>query len=139
VTAAFVADSSVAVSWAVLSQSSPLTDSLLDAVISGRAFVVPALWPFEVANALLALTRRKRITPEQCARARRALNRLRPLVDDEGPGEAFGRISEHAEEHELSIYDAAYLELALRRRLPIASRDARLNKAAQFRGIQTLV
>jgi len=135
----FVADSSVGVAWAVLSQSSEATEHLLDEVASGRPFAVPFLWMFEVANALLVLRRRKRIEPEQYARARRALSRLAPRVDDEGPRGALGKISDLAEKHALSVYDAAYLELAIRRGLPLASRDADLNIAAKRSGVKTLL
>jgi predicted nucleic acid-binding protein len=136
---AFVADSSVGVAWAVLSQSSEATDRLLNDVASGTPFVVPVLWMFEVANALLLLSRRKRIEPEQCARARRAVSRLAPLVDEEGPQLAWSRIWELADRHALSEYDAVYLELAVRRGLPLASRDANLNKAAKLSGVHTLL
>ena len=135
----FVADSSVAVAWAVLSQSSQPTERLLNHVASGRPFVVPILWVFEVANALLVLTRRNKIRPEQCARARRALSHLNPVVDEEGPRSALGKVSDLAEEHGLSVYDATYLELALRRRLPLASRDKDLNKAAARCGVSVLL
>ena len=136
---AFVADSSVGVAWAVLSQSSQATEHLLDHVASGTSFVVPVLWVFEVANSLLVLTRRRRIAPEQYARARRALSRLIPTVDEDGPRGALGRISDLAEKHALSVYDAAYLELAIRRGLPLASRNADLNKAAKLCGAKTLL
>jgi predicted nucleic acid-binding protein len=94
---------------------------------------------FEVANSLLVLTRRKRITSEQCARARRALGQLRPVVDEEGPRVALSKLSDLAAEHTLSVYDATYLELAIRRRLPLASRDAALNRAAKVSGVRTLL
>ncbi|MEK7405017.1 MAG: type II toxin-antitoxin system VapC family toxin [Acidobacteriota bacterium] len=135
----FVADSSIGVAWAVMSQSSEATGHLLSEVASGTPLVVPVLWGFEVANALLVLTRRKRIETGQYARARRALSRLNPTVDEEGPRVALGRIADLAEEHALSVYDAAYLELAIRRGLPLASRDADLNKAAQASGVRTLL
>lgn len=136
---AFVADSSVGVAWAVLSQSSAATERLLNDVGAGAPLVVPVLWMFEVANALLVLTRRKRIEPEEYTRARRALSRLTPTVDDEGPRGALGKIADLAEAHALSVYDAAYLELAIRRGLPLASRDAHLNKAAKRCGVKTLL
>jgi predicted nucleic acid-binding protein len=60
-------------------------------------------------------------------------------VDEEAPTIAFGKVSDLAVEHSLSVYDAAYLELALRTGLALASRDAGLNKAAQRCGIQVLV
>jgi predicted nucleic acid-binding protein len=135
----FVADSSAGVAWAVPSQSSEATEHLLNEVASGMPFVVPVLWMFEVANALLALTRRKRIEPEQCARARRALSHLNPTVDEEGPRAALGKISDLAEKHGLTVYDAAYLELAVRRGLPLASHDAALNRAARRLSVKTLL
>jgi len=135
----FVADSSVGVAWVVASQSSPATEDLLDEVASGTPFVVPVLWMFEVSNALLMLARRKRIRPEQSAYGRQAVARLCPVVDEDGLRFAFTRITELAEKHGLSVYDATYLELALRRSLPLASRDADLNRAAKSAGVSILV
>ena len=93
--------------------------------------VVPTLWPFEVANSLLVLLRRKKVLAEERDRALSALARLPFAVDDEGTRLAFERISELAAKHGLSVYDAAYLELALRRKLPLASRDNALCHAAK--------
>lgn len=135
----FVADSSVGVAWAVEAQSSAVTRHLLDDVASGTPFFVPVLWMFEVANSLLVLVRRKRIEPEQYARARWDLIRLNPTIDDEAPRAALGKIADLAEKYVLSVYDAAYLELAVRRGLPLASRDAVLNKAARLSGVKTLL
>jgi predicted nucleic acid-binding protein len=127
----FIADSSVGVAWAVPSQASSAADDLLDAVAAGTPLVVPTLWPLEVANALLVLLRRKRILVPERDRALAALARLPLLVDEESPRLALGRISTLAGEHGLSVYDAAYLELAVRRKLPLASRDQALCRAAQ--------
>jgi predicted nucleic acid-binding protein len=135
----FVADASVGVAWAVPAQSSKAAEDLLDEVASGTPFVTPVLWSFEVANALVVLARRKRIQTEQAVRALRSLGLLTPMLDDAGPRLAFGKIASLAGEYELSVYDAAYLELAVRRRLPLASRDAALNKAAKLRGVKTLL
>jgi predicted nucleic acid-binding protein len=126
----FVADSSVGVAWAVHSQASEATDQLLGKVAAGTPLVVPTLWPFEVANALLVLLRRKRIIAEECGRALDALGRLPLAVDEQGCRLAFAKTSELAATHGLSVYDAAYLELALRRKLPLASRDEPLCAAA---------
>jgi predicted nucleic acid-binding protein len=139
VSQAFVADSSVGISWASESQSSPLTENLLRQVESGTPFVVPSLWFFEISNTLLVLMRRKRIAPEQWARARLDLIHLSPIVDEEGPRLAMGKIADLASEHTLSVYDATYLELALRRGLPLASRDTVLIKAAKASGVETLI
>jgi len=135
----FVADSSVAVGWAVLSQSSAATERLLDEIAEGREFLVPLLWTFEVANGLLILTRRKRLSPEQSRRAREALRALNPVIDEDGPRRALAEITALAERHMLSIYDATYLELAIRKRVPLASRDASLNRAAVRAGVSTLI
>lgn len=77
--------------------------------------------------------------PEQCARARWALSGLTPLVDEKGPRLALGEIPDLAEEHALTAYDAAYLELAQRRGLPLAWRDGDLNRAAKRCGIKVLL
>jgi predicted nucleic acid-binding protein len=138
-TSGFVADSSVGVAWAVASQSSDGTRSLLDEVAAGRPCVIPVLWMFEVANTLLVLLRRRRISADEYARARHGLTELRPVVDDEGPHLAFGETLELADKHALSVYDAAYLELALRKSLPLASRDGALNKAAGRAGVKTML
>ncbi len=122
-------DASVGVSWAVPAQSGPAAGMLLEEVASGKSFVAPGLWMFEVANALLVLMRREKIPPQQCACARRALSRLHPVIDDEGPRLALHRMWE-ADDFALSIYDAVYLELAQRKALPLATRDAGLRKAA---------
>lgn len=127
------------VSWAVPSQSSASADALLEEVASGKPFVVPGLWMFEVANALLVLTRRKKIQPLQCARARGALTRLHPVIDDEGPRLALQQIWELADDCSLSIYDAVYLELSQRKGLPLASSDANLRRAATKCGIPVLL
>jgi predicted nucleic acid-binding protein len=94
---------------------------------------------YEIANALLVLTRRKKLEPEQCARARKAIGQLNPVINDEGPASALSRISELAEQYSLTIYDAVYLDLAQRKRLPLASRDEDLIRAAQSCGISAIV
>jgi predicted nucleic acid-binding protein len=139
VTAEFVADSSVAIAWVVHSQSSRATDLLLSNVESGTPFLVPVLWMFEVANSLLILRRRRRIESWEYERARQYLSDSNPVVDDQGPQLALGSISALAEKNELSVYDATYLELALRKIVPLASRDAALNRAAKRIGVRTLL
>jgi predicted nucleic acid-binding protein len=135
----FLADSSVGVAWAVHSQASEATDELLDRVAAGTPLVVPTLWPFEVANSLLVLLRRKRILAAERDRALGALAKLPLVVDDEGPRLALGKISELAAQHGLSVYDAVYLELAVRRKLLLASRDEALCKAAHACRVKLLL
>jgi predicted nucleic acid-binding protein len=135
----FIVDSSVGVAWAVPSQAGDATDRLLEQVAAGNPLVVPSLWPWEVANALLVLWRRKRILEGERDRALGALARLSLVVDDEGCRLAFGRVSELAVKHGLSVYDAVYLELALRRKLPLASRDDTLCHAAEACRVRLLL
>jgi predicted nucleic acid-binding protein len=134
----FVADSSIGVAWVVLEQSTNASEALLQRVDSDAQFYVPALWMFEVANALLVLVRRRRIVPKQYDRARRDLLQLSPVVDDECSRLALSQTSELAQKYSLSAYDATYLELSLRKGLPLASRDAALNRAAKAAGIETV-
>jgi hypothetical protein len=88
---AFVADASVAVSWVVAAQSSPATDRLLDHLNAGFDIVVPALWPYEVANSLLTLLRRGKFLAADYRAGRVLLAELRASVDHEGPELAGGR------------------------------------------------
>lgn len=112
---------------------------LLDELAAGASCYVPVLWMFEVENSLLVLRRRGRISHDDYARARRDLSDLRLLIDDEGPLRTLGPITDLAQKHSLTVYDATYLELALRKGLPLASRDAELNKAAKRSGVETLL
>lgn len=127
----FVADASVAFAWVHPHQATEETDMLLDSLLEGAVVVVPSLWFLEVANALLVAVRRKKMTKHERTSALNYLKRLKMTVDTDGPGFAFDMLSELAETHHLSIYDASYLELALRRGLPLSSRDQPLRAAAK--------
>jgi predicted nucleic acid-binding protein len=105
----------------------------------GGRIVVPALWPFEVANSILVLWRREKITKDQYQDGRMLLKRLTAIIDDEGVSAALAQTADLAADHRLTVYDAAYLELAVRRQLPLASRDADLNRAARRHGIRLLL
>ena len=128
---AFVADASVAVAWVHPSQATPETVAMLEAVADGAVLEVPALWPLEVANALLMLVRRGKLEDEERQVALGWLRRLPLRIDGEAATLAFSGLSELAESLGLSTYDAAYLELAQRKRLPLATKDASLRKAAK--------
>lgn len=107
--------------------------------MEGVGIVVPSVWPYEVANALLKALRRKRLPKEDYLAARTLLDALRPAIDDEGVRCAATRIADLALHHGLSVYDAAYLELAMRKQLALASRDAALNRAATSCGVRSLL
>jgi predicted nucleic acid-binding protein len=97
--------------------------------------VVPAFWPIEVGNTLVMAERRKRITAAALDRIADKLEAL-PIVVDERPMPETWRASiALAMRHRLTVYDAAYLELAMRRRLPLATLDSDLRKAAKAEGM----
>jgi predicted nucleic acid-binding protein len=131
----WVIDSSIALAWVHSAQSTRKTDELLEEVGRGGSIVVPALWFTEVANGLLVLQRRRKLTRDERRVALSALGRLQIQIDEEPPLTAFSRTSDLAERYGLSLYDAAYLEICSRRQLPLASRDEALNGAAKKAGI----
>jgi len=133
---AFVADASVAVGWVHPAQATPETAATLDAIAEGAILEVPALWPLEVANALTVLVRRRKLTQDERQTAFGWLRVLPLRVDHEMSSLAFSRFSELATAHHLSVYDAAYLELAQRRKLVLSSNDGRLRKAATQCGVR---
>jgi predicted nucleic acid-binding protein len=97
--------------------------------------MVPTLWSVEVANALLVLERRRKLKRDERLEALEMLGALSADVDEEGHRVAFTRVTELAEQHGLSAGDATYLELALRKRLPLATKDSTLRHAATKAGV----
>jgi len=104
---------------------------VLQGLYDGAVVHVPALWPLEVANALLVLQRRAKLTDMERLQALGALQSLSLTVDHEASSLAFTKLSKLGAEHRLSVYDAAYLELALRKKLPLACKDGPLREAAK--------
>jgi predicted nucleic acid-binding protein len=133
-----VVDASVAVTWVHPAQATPETDALLDRVGQGARVVVPALWPVEVANALLALESRKKLTAKERSHALDALRSLRCTVGHLTSALAFTDLSKLASDLPLSVYDAAYLELALRLKVPLACKDGLLRAAARRRRVKVV-
>ena len=131
----FVADASVAIAWVHPAQATPETDAMLDHLAAGDSLVVPALWPLEVANALTVLRRRRKLTLDEARTAIEIIRELPAVIDHEAAAIAFTRLVELATRHELTIYDATYIELATRRQLPLASNDARMKQAAIRSGV----
>jgi predicted nucleic acid-binding protein len=134
----FVVDASVAAGWVHPAQATTQTNALLMQVGQGTRVIVPALWPLEMANLLLVLERRKKLTADERAAALVALRGLSFAVDHEMSALAFTELSQLASTLTLSIYDAAYLELALRLKLPLACKDGPLREAARRRRVQVL-
>lgn len=126
----FVLDSSVALAWCFRSERTPETARLL-AEVSDRGAWVPDLWYLEVSNVLMLAQRRRRIDETEMREALALLGGL-PIERDPLPAQQTVRQTlALAISHSLTTYDAAYLELAIRRNLPLATRDADLQAAAR--------
>ena len=135
-TQALVSDASVAIGWVHPGQATALSTAILDAVADGAIVEVPALWPLEVANALLVLTRRGKLSERERHTGLGWLRGLPVRMDHDAAAIAWSTLSETATANNLSVYDATYLELALRRKLPLACVDGPLRKAAQRCGVR---
>ena len=131
---AFVLDASVTACWAFQDEDHPAA-SLAFLRIRTEEAVVPSLWWFEVRNILIVNERRRRIAESDTAAFLLNLSRLRIRVD-RVPDE--GAVLRLARAHRLSVYDAAYLELAQREGLPLATLDADLRTAAAGEGVALL-
>jgi predicted nucleic acid-binding protein len=130
----FVLDGSVTLAWYFKDEADPYADAVA-ASIPGAQPAVPAIWPLEVANAVLVGERRKRSTEAQAARWLAYLGSLPIAVDDQTTARAWTDVLRLGRAHALSAYDAAYLELALRRGLPLATLDGPLKAAAAAAGV----
>lgn len=129
-----VIDSSVTMAWCFEDESSALADAVLDRLSDAEAWV-PALWPLEVANVLLVAERRSRLTPADSARFVELLAGLPILIDEGSHRRALGAVLACGRELGLSAYDAAYLELAMRRGAEMATADEKLRVACRESGI----
>jgi predicted nucleic acid-binding protein len=110
------------------------SQSVLDALVTESA-VVPNLWHLEVANTLLVGERRKRSTEANTVQWMSFLASLPIVVDEQTHVHSFRAITTLGRSHNLSAYDAAYLELAMRRGLPLATLDDKLKNAAKAAGV----
>jgi predicted nucleic acid-binding protein len=127
----FVVDASVAACWLMPDERHPLADAAY-ARIAGDPAITPVLWRFELRNLLLVNERRGRLDSAKTARALRLLREL-PITIDSAEDE--DTLMELARQHRLTVYDAAYLELALRRGFPLATLDTALASAARAEAV----
>jgi predicted nucleic acid-binding protein len=132
----FVIDTSVAMAWCFEDEATDATDAVLDRLRDDHG-VVPAIWPLEVANVLLAAERRGRLSEAQASRFLELLAQL-PINVDDSPTDMAGVVAV-ARRHALSSYDASYLVLAERHGVSLATLDRPLGKAARKAGVQLLI
>mgnify|MGYP001424818482 CR=1 FL=1 len=130
-----VLDASVALCWLFDDQATAHTESLLDRLVAGDTVAAPSIWPFEIANVVTVAERRRIVHPAQAAAFFQTLGQLSIAVDRAEIERIFNAVSETARRYRLSAYDAAYLELALREALPLATADAALRNAARAAGV----
>ena len=129
-----VVDCSVFLAWSLADEDEPVATEAMRRVV-GAGGVAPGIWWYELRNALLMNERRGRLTAQHVAET---------LADCAALGiETDGRHDESlvlglAREHALSVYDASYLEVASRRRLPLATLDRKLSEAAVAAGVPTI-
>ena len=128
-----VIDTSLALSWMFADEQTPLRMELLKRV-SETGAVVPSLWRLEVANSLQTGIKRKRIDAAYRDAALQKLLRLPIDIDPETNDYAWTTTLQLADAYRLTLYDSSYLELALRRGLPLAPRDEDLAAAAASAG-----
>ena len=128
--AAFVIDASATLPWCFADEATAATNALLARLRAGDEALVPAHWPLEVANALLIAVRRKRISPPDAHQFLQDLEFLPIRVDSTTKNLVRTGAFPLAEQYGLSVYDAAYLELAIRLGLPMATLDDELHMAA---------
>ncbi len=126
----FVVDNSIVMSWCFKDETSQYTESVLDRLENGTA-LVPSIWPLEVGNVLLVAERKKRISHADSILFITLLSELPIIVQQETPERMIKEIFYLARYHQLSSYDASYLDLAMRKGLPIATLDKNLISAAK--------
>jgi predicted nucleic acid-binding protein len=127
----FVVDASVAACWFMPDERHPIADAAFRRIAQEQA-VTPVLWWYEIRNVLIVSERRGRLDSAKSARVLRLLSGLPVAVDTEVEEETLMQL---ARRHRLTVYDAAYLELALRKGCPMATLDAALSIAARSEGV----
>ena len=130
---AFVADNSVVLAWFVSSQSTAYSEKMLRRV-AREPIHVPVVWSLEFSNALRQLERRRKLKPDATAELLDAVDALGLQIDASPPGQR--RLLDLARQYDLSVYDASYLELAIRLAVPLATQDGALAAAATKAGLK---
>lgn len=131
----FVLDASIVLSWCFEDENDPYPVQVLDS-FNQLSALSPGVWPLEVGNALVVAERRGRLDAADAVRFLELLRQLPISVELESPRRMFGEILNLAREHDLSTYDASYLDLAMRSGQPLATQDNALRQAALQCGVE---
>src|ERR1700733_3179400 len=132
----FVADASMMLSWCFEDESTAWTDELLDRLRSGDRITVPAHWPTEISNGLLMALRRKRIQPGRPELFWDELAVFPIEIEPPLSPDRAKAVLTLCQQHGLTVYDAAYLELAKRKGIPLATFDSALRKATPLESVE---
>lgn len=133
----YVLDASFALAVLLPDEASPVPEEWLADIVA-KGLHVPALWWVELGNSLLTAERRKRLSPTRRAQVMRAAQGLGPITHPEETRACWGRPLDLARLHDLTLYDACYLDLALRLDATLLSMDRALRRAASGEGIALL-
>lgn len=131
----WVLDSSFALSWGLPDETSAHAQQFLKHLSQEDTLWIPTLWWYEISNALVVAQRRRRLTEADRFRLLELFGELPLQTDGHLTSETVGRLQALAHEHGLSAYDAAYLELAIRKSASLATLDRKLSTAARHVGI----
>ncbi|MFZ3238457.1 MAG: type II toxin-antitoxin system VapC family toxin [Stellaceae bacterium] len=134
----FVLDNSVAMRWCFESAAHPYADGILNRLAAGEDAVVPVLWLYEASAVLSREQNRGTLAAPKAEDFIAELQALRIAADVESAARVFSDVHRLALTHRLTSYDAAYLELALRRSLPLATLDDDLIRATKAAGVTVL-
>lgn len=133
----YVVDCSIAMAWCFADESTEATAELLDRLVD-EAALVPGWWYVEVTNVIALAEKHNRITADATAEFLALIESLEIEIDTEAPTRAFHYLLPLCRNHRLTSYDAIYLDLAVRRNLPLATLDESLRQAAEKVGVTLL-
>lgn len=133
-----VLDASLAISFCIEAELTQAVEAILDDFSQGISAVVPSLWAWEVSNVLLMAERKGRLDATKRHHQIALLKKLPISVDEDAHKQAWSDTATLAQTYRLSVYDASYLELALRLGLPLGSLDKDLRNAAKKAGLKCL-
>lgn len=132
-----VLDGSATLAWLYPDETTPPIESVFDQLLLDGA-VVPPLWHIEIANSLTIASRRGRITTKDRRDSLADLDALPIYTDDRTTTHVWKETLDLADKYGLTIYDATYLELAVRHKLSLATLDDDLRRAASAEGVRLL-
>jgi len=130
-----VVDASVALAWCFPDEASEYADGVLVA-LEGRTVIVPAVWALEITNAVLVAERRKRVKQQDVRRFVELLGGLTIIEHSQTVADTVRHVLPLARAYNLSAYDAAYLDVAVRQAAPLATLDRALQKAGRSAGLK---